>query len=63
MIKKYVKIIRPEYGEGGYIEAIENVSNALDGEFDGAEAGDRIILELVEMEESEFKNMPEFTGW
>ena len=34
-----------------------------DGELDGAEVGDKITVELLEMTEHQFENLPEFEGW
>lgn len=61
MKNKYVRIIRE--GMGSYISTIKELDQALDGEFDGAEPGDKIILELVEMEQLEYEKLPEFEGW
>lgn len=35
----------------------------IDGEFDGADVGDSIMVTLVEMTEDEFENLDEFEGW
>jgi hypothetical protein len=34
-----------------------------DEEFDGAEIGDKITVELVEMTDEEFNDLGEFEGW
>ena len=64
-MKKYVKIDRPEIGS--YIEEFSNLMGALAAEFDGlekyAELGDVIILQVIEMEEEDYNNLPEFEGW
>ena len=65
MKKLYAKI---SYNDNGsYIESLDNAMNALQGEFDGivedAEAGYVWKVEIIEMEENEFENLPEFTGW
>ena len=66
MIKQYIKITHNGEG-GGYIETPENILNALDGELDGfvegSEIGESITLTIIEMEEDEYKTLPEFTGW
>lgn len=53
--------------EQNYIETRENIMNAMDGELDGlleyGEIGDSINLTIIEMEESEYEKLPEFTGW
>jgi len=61
MIKKYVRITRKE--SAGYIQPLNELATALDGEFDGAEVGDQVTLELIEMEESDYEALPEFGGW
>lgn len=59
---KYLKVTRP--GESSsYIQPITEIANAVDGEFDGAEIGERITLELVEMTDDEFNKLPDFAGW
>ena len=63
MKKRYVKISIPEFGEGGYTMPIEEVSYVIEAEFDGADIGSQIVLTLCEMEEEEYKKMPEFLGW
>lgn len=65
MKKFYAKI---SYNDNGsYIESLDNAMNALQGEFDGlseyTEVGDKWTIEIIEMEESDFENLPEFTGW
>lgn len=65
MLKKYIKITNEEYGES-YIETLENLMGALDGELDGietAEVGWKLTLEIIEMKEADFNKLPEFTGW
>ena len=61
----YAKITRD--GLGGYLERLDNLMNALNAEFDGVEEwgeeGEKITIELIEMEEFEFENLPEFEGW
>ena len=66
MIKRYIKITHNN-DEQHYIETRENIMNAMDGELDGflegGEIGDSINLTIIEMEESEYEKLPEFTGW
>ena len=40
-----------------------NVDTLIDGEFDGAEVGDKITIELVEMTEDQLESLPDFEGW
>ena len=66
MIKRYIKITHNNDNQN-YIETKENIMNALDGELDGflegSEIGESINLTIIEMEESEYEKLPEFTGW
>lgn len=66
MNKRYIKITYND-AEHGYIETKENIMSALESELDGllnyGEIGDSINLTIIEMEESEYKKLPEFTGW
>jgi hypothetical protein len=65
MKKLYAKISYNDMGD--YIETLENVMNALQGEFDGiveyASIDDKWVIKIIEMEEKDFENLPEFTGW
>lgn len=61
MLKRYVEVIRE--GVGSYTQPIEEAGSAIDAEFDGSEPGDKITMALVEMEEEEYKKLPEFQGW
>jgi len=62
---KFAKISREDYGF--YIQPLDLLKDALSGEFDGveeyAEVGDKITIEIIEMPEEEFDNLPEFEGW
>ena len=59
----YVKVTRPDsHGEKyGCWCALSGFSAA--DEFDGAEIGERITLELCELTQAEIDAMPEFNGW
>lgn len=35
----------------------------LDAELDGAEIGDKITIELIQMTEDKWEDLPEFEGW
>lgn len=64
MKKKYIQVSLNSL-VGGYIDTVENVHPFIKQELtelDLAE-GDFIALSVVEMEEEEFKNLKEFTGW
>lgn len=60
---RYVKVTRPAtHGEKfGCWMPVENFSAS--DEFDGAEVGERIVLELCELTRDEILAMPEFEGW
>jgi hypothetical protein len=65
MLKLYAKI---SYNDmGSYIEPLENLMDVLQGEFGAivecAEGGEEWIIEIIEMEEQDFENLPEFDGW
>ena len=65
MKKKYIRVERSDTA-GGYIDKLQDIPQVIDGEFDDFEylpEGTQLILTVVEMEESEFENLPEFEGW
>ena len=65
MKKKYIRAERSDT-DGGYVDKLQDILNMIDGEFDDFEylpEGTQLILTVVEMEESEFENLPEFEGW
>lgn len=49
-------------GEGGK-HAVYTKWCEVESEFDGAEFGDRIIVEMASMTEQEVKDLPDFKGW
>ena len=57
----YIKISRENMGN--YVQPFAKIANVVDAEFDGAEIGDTIQLELIEMTEEEYQRLPEFQGW
>jgi len=61
----YAKISRD--GMGHYIQPLESLMEALDGEFDGveqyAEVGDKLTITFVEMSEEDYDKLEEFIGW
>jgi len=61
MITKYIKI---RLHGGGYIQPIEELTTALDGELDGLSTGERITLDFepIDMTEEEYNELPEFAG-
>lgn len=58
----YVKITRPD-SHGGNFCAYPYRTFSIDSEFDGAEIGDKIVLELIEMTHEEFEDLGDFEGW
>jgi len=60
---KYLKVMHKDPEDGSYIEKFEYAQRMIEAEFDSAEPGDRIVLELVEMSEDEFEHLDEFEGW
>ena len=55
------KVFRPD--EGGKHWVTRDFQTIADSEFDGAEVGDRVVIELGEMSEAEIAALPEFEGW
>ena len=63
MRKKYIKVSRP--GMGSFTQPCEDIG-AVHHEVDElqwSEIGEKIVLELIEMDEEEYKKLPEFIGW
>lgn len=61
-----VKVSRPELDDGRncYVMPIERFElGGVGGEFDSADAGDKVLLEYCEMTEAELDVLPEFEGW
>lgn len=58
--RRYIRITLE--GFGTYLQPIEELQQALDGEFDSAPPGTRWTLELVEMDPADFERLPEFQG-
>ena len=57
-----VKVTRPDsHGDDWCLYRLAGFSAA--DEFDGAELGERVTLELCEMTEAELDALPEFGGW
>lgn len=67
MIKRYYKITRSDCPGQSYTEEDFNIKGSLDAELDGmldyAEIGDSITITVVEMDEKEYEELEEFTGW
>ena len=56
------KVTRPDLGINRRC-TYGDLATVQDAEFDGAEIGDKITIELIEMTEDERENLPEFEGW
>ena len=57
-----------EYLLGNYIQPIEEIGSAIDGEFDGWDYDGKetkfyLKLTPIKMSEKEYKNLPEFDGY
>jgi hypothetical protein len=52
------------HGGGVYIQPVSEILNAIDGELDGVELGDKITIDFepVELTDEEYNNLPEFMG-
>jgi hypothetical protein len=65
MKKLYAKISHGDYGS--FIETLDNIGDAIDGEFDDinefAKLGQKWTIEIIEMEEEDFNNLEEFQRW
>ncbi len=64
-MSKYIRFSRSDLS-GSYIQPLSKISEAVQTEFeymDEIESGTIISLEVVDMTEQEYENLPEFTGW
>lgn len=57
---KVYKVTRPDCGSQW---CIYHDWASVHSEFDGAEVGDVIHVELIELTEKELADLPEFEGW
>jgi hypothetical protein len=61
---RYAKISRPQPDCGGYyVQPLGDLKSALDGELDGIEIGEQILIEIIEMDEAAYADLPDFEGW
>ena len=60
---RYVKITRPDSHGEKFACVYPLAAFSATDEFDGAEIGERIVLELCEFTQAEIDAMPEFEGW
>lgn len=58
---KMFKVTRAEYP--GNSCTYGDLATVQDAEFGGAEIGEKITIELIEMTEDQRDNLPEFEGW
>jgi hypothetical protein len=54
------KVFRPDLSGQCWIAREFSV---IENEFDGAEPGDKIIIEITEVTDDEINKLPEFEGW
>jgi len=59
--KKYLKI-RPYKGSAWCVVEFDK-EHLWDGNISEMESGDRLLIEVVEMTDEEFKALGEFEGW
>lgn len=57
---KVFKVTRPDHGKAN---CIHREWDSVESEFDGAELGEQIIVELVEMSAKQLDALPDFAGW
>jgi len=60
---KCVRVTRPDSHGAKYFCIYRLASFSAADEFDGAENGEQIVLELCEMTEAALKELPDFEGW
>jgi hypothetical protein len=62
MVTKYIKI--KLHGARSYIQPIEELATAIEGELDGLSIGEKITLDFepIDMTEEEYNELPEFDG-
>ncbi len=58
-----VKVTRPDIDDGRSSCIYRLHQFRAEDEFAGAELGDRISLEYIEMNEADLEALPEFEGW
>lgn len=61
-LRKVFKVTRPDVAPGKAC-IYGDLAMVQDAEFDGAEVGDTIVIELLEMTEHLFMKLPDFEGW
>lgn len=59
---KVLKITREEHGKS-YLCALDQIQGVLEDEIYDGETGEKLIIELVEIDEAEFEALEEFWGW
>ena len=55
------KVTRSDYP--GNSCSYRDGATAIYAELDGAEVGDKITIELIQMTEDQWEDLPEFEGW
>jgi hypothetical protein len=49
-------------GYSSYIQPLDQIETAINGEMDGAEIGTKLTIEIIEMTPAEYAALPEFQG-
>jgi hypothetical protein len=63
MMGTYVQVTRSDT-PGSYVQRIEDVRHALDGELDDCtEVGVSITFTVINMTDEEYEKLSEFQGW
>ena len=57
---KVYKVTRPDFGNQ---YCVFRSWGEVESEFDGAENGDTIHVQMMEMTQAEFDALPDFSGW
>lgn len=57
---KYVRISL--HGGSGYVQPVDKLAAAWDGELDDADVGDKWTVEVVDITDEEYKQLPDFAG-
>jgi hypothetical protein len=58
-----VRETRPDYDDSGSSCTWRLSAIDIEDLFDGADVGEKVVLELCEMTEEELDALPEFEGW
>lgn len=59
--QRYLRITL--YGGVAYVQPVDEIGNAFNGEIDGAEVGTKWTVELIEMYPEQYEALGEFDGY